>query len=71
MSWKMYLDDVRPAPPGWTRVQNIGEVFYSLGVWGPPEEMSLDHDLGIFEPSWESNPAGAFSFLLTLFPVSM
>ena len=47
---KIWLDDRRPAPPGWHHVMTITEVkawFYS--DIATIEEMSLDHDLGLFQ----------------------
>jgi len=42
---KVWLDDVRPAPAGWTHVQTAGEAI-SLLLVGQVTEISLDHDLG-------------------------
>lgn len=42
---KLYLDDERPAPRGWVRVDNVKDCIKILvACW--PEELSLDHDLG-------------------------
>ena len=42
---KIYLDDERPTPPGWTRAYWPEEVVAFL-LTGEVEEVSLDHDLG-------------------------
>lgn len=42
---KIYLDDERPAPPGWTRCYWPDEVI-ALLQHGTISEVSLDHDLG-------------------------
>ena len=46
---KLWLDDVRPAPPGWTHARSIEEAQRWLST-GTVEEASLDHDLGFEEP---------------------
>lgn len=42
---KLYLDDERPAPPGWRRVRWPDEVIALLQT-GAVTDLSLDHDLG-------------------------
>lgn len=42
---KVFLDDLRPAPAGWTRVYRSEEAITLLET-GEVEELSLDHDLG-------------------------
>lgn len=42
---RLWLDDVRPAPPNWLWVRNYGEAIDALNDLAC-EEMSLDHDLG-------------------------
>ena len=42
---KVWLDDLRPAPAGWTWVTNVTQVIKLLES-GEVEELSLDHDLG-------------------------
>ena len=42
---KIYLDDIRPAPPGWIRAYWPEEVIAHLES-GNVETISLDHDLG-------------------------
>lgn len=42
---RVWLDDVRPSPPGWEWVKSSSEVIRLLQE-GDVTEMSLDHDLG-------------------------
>ncbi len=42
---RIYLDDERPTPPGWTRVYWPDEAI-ALLEQGGVVEISLDHDLG-------------------------
>lgn len=42
---KLWLDDVRPAPAGWTWVKTVDEARDAV-LAGGVDEMSLDHDLG-------------------------
>lgn len=42
---KLWLDDMRVAPAGWTHVKTIEEAQKYLST-GEVEEASLDHDLG-------------------------
>lgn len=42
---KIYLDDTRPAPPGWTLARWPDEVI-ALIIAGGVTDISLDHDLG-------------------------
>jgi hypothetical protein len=42
---KLWLDDRRPAPSGWTRAYSVAEAQRYLTT-GLVEEASLDHDLG-------------------------
>jgi hypothetical protein len=44
---KLWLDDVRPAPAGWTAVHSVNEAIARL-QWGDVTECSLDHDLGVY-----------------------
>lgn len=41
----LWLDDQRPAPPGWTAVSTSAECIEALES-SPVEVLSLDHDLG-------------------------
>jgi NAD+-processing family protein with receiver domain len=43
---KVWLDDVRDAPPGWVRAFTPEEVIGLLQL-GKVTELSLDHDLGL------------------------
>jgi hypothetical protein len=43
---KIWLDDVRPAPEGWTWVKSALDVIGHLQI-DHVEEVSLDHDLGL------------------------
>ena len=42
---KLWLDDLRPAPPGWAHVKTAGEAINALQT-GTVEKIALDHDLG-------------------------
>ena len=42
---KLWLDDIRPAPEGWTWAKNIKQAI-NLLQRNKVEEASLDHDLG-------------------------
>lgn len=42
---KIFLDDERKAPEGWTRTRSVDETIAMLELPGV-EEVSLDHDLG-------------------------
>lgn len=42
---KLYLDDERPAPPGWRLIRWPDEVIALLAT-GTVTDLSLDHDLG-------------------------
>jgi hypothetical protein len=44
---KVWLDDLRPAPRGWRRARTPEEAIQLLRK-GRVDEISLDHDLGIF-----------------------
>ena len=43
---KVWLDDLRSAPPGWVRVRTPEEAIALLET-GDVTEISLDHDLGL------------------------
>ncbi len=47
---KIWLDDVRPAPEGWTHCYTFGEALIKIGaeaMFGQDlDEISFDHDLG-------------------------
>ena len=42
---RLYLDDIREAPEGWTPVKTVEEAIELMSS-GEVIEMSLDHDLG-------------------------
>lgn len=42
---KLWLDDIRPAPPGWVWAKSVAEAKHYLAS-GEVEEASFDHDLG-------------------------
>jgi hypothetical protein len=50
MSIKLWLDDVRPKPEGWTWVRSVQDAIAVLTT-GTVEFASLDHDLGDFASS--------------------
>lgn len=46
---KVYLDDIRPCPAGWTLVSNFHEAICFIDDnWHKIEEISLDHDISSF-----------------------
>jgi len=47
---KVWLDDRRPAPEGWTWVTTVTAAIDLLQA-GDVEEISLDHDLGLIDAS--------------------
>jgi hypothetical protein len=47
---KIWLDDIRPAPPGWSRVDRVGVVKIMLSH-ETVHVLSLDHDLGEGRPT--------------------
>lgn len=51
---KIFVDDVRPAPPGWTLVTNYWDAVDILHqYWYVLEELSLDHDISSFRDGRE------------------
>ena len=44
----LWLDDLRPAPPGWTHARTVAEATEFM-TEGQVDDMSLDHDLGHVE----------------------
>jgi hypothetical protein len=46
---KVYLDDIRPTPDGWTRTYTVEQTIELLKT-GQVEELSLDNDLGSGQP---------------------
>lgn len=50
MSYKLFLDDIRPPPNlDWVVVRNYDEFVAHITANGAPEEISFDHDLDIQE----------------------
>ena len=49
---RVFLDDVREAPPGWVRTYTPEETIELLST-GEVAELSLDHDLGLDTPEAE------------------
>ena len=45
---RVWLDDLREAPPGWVRVRTPEEAIALLET-GDVTEISLDHDLGLVD----------------------
>lgn len=45
---RLWLDDERPAPEGWTHVRTAGEAIEVIATGGVVE-VSFDHDLGVAE----------------------
>ena len=43
---KLYLDDIRQSPTGWLWCKSVEDAIASVTLFGVPEEMDLDHDLG-------------------------
>jgi hypothetical protein len=47
---KLWVDDIRTPPEGWWWAKDSDKAIEWLicckNLWGPPEIMSLDHDLG-------------------------
>lgn len=58
---KLWLDDLRPAPEGWTRAKTVGEAIRLLES-GDVTEASLDHDVnwdpGGTDEDWENRRTG-------------
>lgn len=62
---KVYLDDERNTPEGWTRTYTVAETIKLLET-GEVEELSLDNDLGYSNlETMEYHPEG-FNVLLWL-----
>ena len=43
---KLWVDDIRPAPEGWTRARSVTEAIRILATMAV-EEVSLDHDISM------------------------
>ena len=48
---KLYLDDVRTPPEGWTLVSTVKNMMF-LTATENPTHISLDHDLGDTDPDY-------------------
>ena len=48
---KLYLDDVRTPPEGWTLVSTVKDMMF-LTATENPTHISLDHDLGATDPDY-------------------
>lgn len=47
MTWKLFLDDLRPPPDEtWVVARTVAAARVYITEYGLPLEMSLDHDLG-------------------------
>lgn len=55
---KLYLDDVRPCPPGWTLAKTAREAIELLEEGGDIVEVSLDHDLADEHYPWNGGRCG-------------
>ena len=44
--YRMYIDDLRDAPPDWVVVRSTDEALEHIRKNGMPEFISFDHDLG-------------------------
>lgn len=54
---KLFLDDQRPAPPGWDLVKSFDEFVAYFQQHGCPDVVSFDHDLGLEHyPVFEQQP---------------
>jgi phage I-like protein len=54
----VWLDDVRPTPPGWVLVQTVPAAKALLET-GEVQQLSLDHDLGLCDQCWAEARAQA------------
>jgi hypothetical protein len=59
---KVWLDDLREAPPGWVHVKTPEEAIELLRS-GEVEEISLDHDLGLATPESERTGYDVLAYL--------
>ena len=50
--FKLWLDDIRPAPPGWLYTNNVKDAIWATENYNIVE-MSLDHDLGLKNDKFE------------------
>jgi hypothetical protein len=71
MSYKLYIDDVRPCPDGFILAKSSREAITIVELRGLPEYISFDHDLGEDDSSmvflkWLSNYIDNPSFNYTV-----
>lgn len=52
MLLRVFLDDLRPAPPGWVPVQTYQQAISLLST-RQVKEISLDHDLGTQQTGYD------------------
>lgn len=50
---KLYLDDLRPVPPGYVGVRSYDEFVAYIRKHGLPDFISFDHDLGEAESGYD------------------
>jgi len=51
---RLWLDDRRPAPPGWTQVTKAEDIINFLSIFGDKiTHISLDHDLGYYRTGYD------------------
>jgi hypothetical protein len=62
---KVWLDDIREAPEGWTRCYWPDEVIALINAGGV-DEISLDHDLGDCPQSYFEQERTGYQVLLAL-----
>ena len=56
---KVYLDDIRPTPPGWIRTYKVRDTCDIL-LTRKVEYLSLDNDLGFEDPKQEGHNVISF-----------
>jgi hypothetical protein len=67
MKWKLWLDDLRdpliesPNERNFIWCRDCAQAMYYVRMWGPPEFMALDHDLGVPVPRYAISGANAQS----------
>lgn len=58
---KLWVDDIRPAPKGWTRAETISEAINLINLYGKLfTHVSLDHDISIpvkVDGEWYNRPS--------------
>ena len=58
MGIKLYVDDIRPCPDGWTLARTVAEAKLHLGLGGV-DALSLDHDMGACDTCINTEPLAA------------